>query len=406
MKSVLLIGCAYPPELPYFAQGLARVGARVVGVDQHAAGELPAMTRESLSGYVQVPSLFDEQGSVDAVARAVGSESFDRVESLWEPTVLLAARLREAAGAPGLRYDEALRFRDKDVMKQAVAAAGLRTPRHHRARSAEESYQAAEAIGFPLCIKPVAGAGSTDTHRVDSQTELESLQGRLGHVGEVNVEEFIEGEEFTYDTISIEGTVVFESMSWYRPPPLIGRSVEWISPQTITLRDTSGGEFDAGRTLGRNVLSALGHKTGFAHMEWYRTSDGDAIFGEIAARPPGAHTVDTMNFASDIDLFTAWSEAVMLGTWSLRFERLYNCASIFKRASGQGRIQRIEGLDRILSSFGEHIAAIDLLPIGAHRRDWVRTLLSDGFVFVRHPDLGATVEMSDRVGTDLQIFAG
>jgi hypothetical protein len=129
------------------------------------------------------------------------------------------------------------------------------------------------------------------------------------------------------------------------------------------------------------------------------------VFGEIAARPPGAHSVDTMNFVCDIDLFTGWAEAVVHGRFTLDFERLYNCAIIFKRAQGQGYIKRIEGLDRILASFGEHIPALELLPIGAHRRDWVKTLLSDGFVFVRHPDLDTTAELADRVGTELQMFA-
>ena len=53
-----------------------------------------------------------------------------------------------------------------------------------------------------------------------------------------------------------------------------------------------------------------------------------------------------------------------------------------------------------------HIPALDLLPVGAHRRDWVRTLLSDGFVFVRHADLDTTAELSDRVGVELQMYAG
>jgi hypothetical protein len=198
---------------------------------------------------------------------------------------------------------------------------------------------------------------------------------------------------------------VYENFSWYRPRPLVGRSVEWISPQTITLRDVHAPELEAGRTLGHNVLKALGHETGFTHMEWYRKSDGEAVFGEIAARPPGAHTVDTMNFACDIDLFTGWAEAVADGTWSQDVQRRYNCAIIFKRAQGQGRIRRVEGLDRILAAFGEHIPAMELLPVGAYRRDWVRTLLSDGFVFVRHPDLDRTCEMADRVGTDLQMYA-
>src|SRR6185436_8157273 len=108
----------------------------------------------------------------------------------------------------------------------------------------------------------------------------------------------------------------------------------------VTLRDIERPELAAGRVLGENVLKALGHESCFTHMEWYRMSDGEAVFGEIAARPPGAHTVDTMNFASDIDTFTGWAEAVVDGAFTLEFERLYNCAIIFKRARGNGRIQR------------------------------------------------------------------
>lgn len=402
--NVLLLGCAYPPELPFFTRGVARVGARVFGADQVPEHALPPMTRESLSGYVQVPSLFDEESAFQAVMRWRGA-TFDRVESLWEPTVLLAARLREALGVPGLRYEEVVRFRDKDKMKKAVSDAGLRTPRHLRASSPRQCLEAAEKVGYPVCLKPVAGAGSADTYRVDSAPEMEAILKRTGHVGESNVEEFIDGEEFTYDTICIDGKIEYYSISWYRPRPLVGRSVEWISPQTVTLRDPDAPEVRGGRELGEKVLKVLGQRTGFAHMEWYRKSSGEVVFGEIAARPPGAHSVDTMNFASDIDLFTAWGEAIVHGRFSLEFQRKYNCAIIFKRAQGQGYIQRIEGLERILSSFGEHIAAIDLLPIGAHRRDWVRTLLSDGFIFVRHPDLKTTTDMADQVGTDLQMFA-
>lgn len=405
MKNVLLLGCAWPPELQYFARGLSRIGARVFGVDQMPETHLPPMARESLSGYLQVTSLFDEQAAFDAVHRWAASMTFDHVETLWEPTVLLAARVREAIGAPGLNYEQALCFRDKDRMKQAVAAAGLRTPKHQRASSATECGEAAEHIGFPLCLKPIAGAGSENTFRVESQAELEDALNKGGRDREYNVEEFIDGEEYTFDTISVDGRIVYENASWYRPRPLIGRSVEWISPQTVTLREYDAPHLAEGRELGRNVLAALKQQSGFAHMEWYRKSDGEVVFGEIAARPPGAHTVDTMNFASDIDLFTGWAEAIVRGTFDVEFERLYNCAIIFKRASGQGRIQRIEGLSRILASFGEHIPALDLLPIGASRRDWVKTLLSDGYVFVRHPDLDTTCELADRVGTDLQLYA-
>jgi biotin carboxylase len=405
MKNVLIVGCAYPPELPHFARGLARAGVRVFGVDMHPESQLSPIARQALNGYLQVDSLFDERAAFDAVRRWAGPLQFDHIESVWEGTVLLAARLREAFGAPGLSYEQVVRFRDKDKMKQAIDAAGIRTARHERATSHDDCFAAAEKVGYPICLKPVAGAGSADTFRVESHAELESILRKVPHIPEWNVEEFIDGEEFTFDTISINGNVAFESLSWYRPRPLIGRSVEWISPQTVTLRDIDDPQFDGGRALGRDVLKALGQQSGFAHMEWFRKSDGEAVFGEIAARPPGAHTVDTMNFVGDVDLFSAWAEAVVHGTWSLRFERLYNCAIIFKRAQGQGYIRHIEGLERLLASFGEHIPAIDLLPVGAHRRDWVKTLLSDGYVFVRHPDLQTTTEIADRVGVDLQLFA-
>lgn len=48
---------------------------------------------------------------------------------------------------------------------------------------------------------------------------------------------------------------------------------------------------------------------------------------------------------------------------------------------------------------------VDLLPYGAARRNWKQTLISDGYLIVRHSDLEATLEMADLVGTDLKIYA-
>jgi hypothetical protein len=140
-------------------------------------------------------------------------------------------------------------------------------------------------------------------------------------------------------------------------------------------------------------------------MEWFHTAKGEAVFGEIAARPPGAHTVDLMNFVGDVDLFDGYAEADLKGTFSVSTERKYNASNIFKRAQGRGRIRRVEGLESIMTRFGEHIVHVDLLPVGAQRRNWIETLVSDGYVVVRHPDLQACYEISDAVGTDLQLYA-
>ena len=404
--NVLMISPGYPPEMPYFTRALAWAGARVLGVSDQPEDSLPWEARANLAAYLKVPSLLDEDAVIDAVSRWTSPVTVDKVECLWEPGMLLAARLRETLGVPGMTVEETLPFRDKDRMKQVLAAAGIRTPRHARATTADECRDAARRIGFPLILKPIAGAGSADTYRVDDGAQLEETLPRLGHLPEVNVEEFIEGEEFTFDTVCVGGRVAYFSITMYRPHPLIARTVEWVSPQIVMLRDVEADEYAAGREMGRAVLRALNFQTGFTHMEWFRKPDGEAVFGEIACRPPGARSVDVMNYASDTDLFAGWAEAVVRGEFTQKVERRYNAVIIYKRAQGEGHIRRVEGLERLLSKYGEHIVLIDLVPVGAHRRDWRQTLLSDGYLIIRHPDLRRALEIADAVGTDLQLYAG
>ena len=404
--NVLMISPGYPTEINYFTRGLAVQGARVFGIGDQPERDLPDLVRRHLAGYLQVSSLLDEAAVVKSVQQWKAAQPLKLVECLWEPGVILAARLRHGLGVPGQDVAQATLFRDKDAMKRAVVAAGIRTPKHQRATTAAECQRAAEQIGFPVIVKPIAGAGSADTFRVNSRLELDAVLSRAGQMREMNVEEFIDAEEYTFDTVCIDGKIAFWNICVYRPRPLTARQEEWISPQTVVLRDVEADHLAGGRDMGRAVLKALRFQTGFTHMEWYRTAKGETIFGEIAARPPGARTVDAMNYASDIDLFSSWAEAVLHGRFSHTLDRKYNSAIIFKRAQGTGNIRHIEGLERLQARFGPHIAAVELLPVGAPRRNWILTLVSDGFLVVRHPDLQTTLDMADAVGTDLHLYAG
>jgi formate-dependent phosphoribosylglycinamide formyltransferase (GAR transformylase) len=404
--NVLMFSPGFPDEMPAFTAGLAEAGATVVGLGDQPAEMLPERARDALAHYVRVDTLWDERALIDTVRELDRRFPLDRIECLWEPGVLLAAQLREALELPGLSVDQAHLFRDKELMKQRLDDHGIRTPHHASAKSESEVRAAAERIGYPLIVKPVAGAGSADTFRIDDQAALEDVLPKIRHVEELSVEEFIDGEEYTFDTICAAGRILYYNIAWYRPKPLIGRSLEWVSPQTVSLRRQEADELAVGREMGAAVIQALGFQTGFTHMEWFRTASGEAVFCEVAARPPGACSVDLMNFAGDVDTFKGWGEAVVDGALSGRWERPYNAAVIFKRAQGQGRIREIQGLQRIVARYRPHIVRVDLLPIGAQRRDWKATLRSDGNVVVRHPDLGATLEMADRVGTDLQMYAG
>lgn len=218
--------------------------------------------------------------------------------------------------------------------------------------------------------------------------------------------EFVEGEEYTFDTITVNGKIAYYNIAWYRPRPLIARGNEWISPQVIALRDIDHPDLQDGVKMGYEVIRALEFDTGFTHMEWYRKADGEVVFGEIGARPPGAHQVDQMKYACDFDVFREWANAVTHGEISEGIRPKYNVATIYKRARGVGRISAIEGIEKLQKEFGEHVVWNTLLPVGSQRRDWRKTLVSDGFVMLRHPDLAATVEMADKVGSELHLYAG
>ena len=404
--NVVFLSPGFPAEMPLFTRGLARAGARVYGVGDQPRSALAREAQEGLHDYLQVGSFGDEEAVIDGARRWLRGKSIDRVESLWETQMLLAARLRQTFGVPGMTVAETLPFRDKETMKQVVERAGIRVPRHGRARTAAEAWAAVERTGDPAIVKPIAGAGSKDTHRCNDRGEFERAIAATRHVPEISVEEYIDGEELTFDTVCAGGDVLYHNVAWYRPKPLVLAQSAWISMQNICLREPDHGIGRPGVELGRRVLQALGFQTGFTHMEWFLKPDGEAVFGEIGARVAGARLVHAMNYASDIDLFVGWANAVCHGRLGFDVQRKYNAAMVFKRAQGEGIVRSHDGLAGLLQRYGQHVAHLELTPVGEQKRDWRKVVVGDGWIVVRHPDLAFTQQMADAFGSELRIVAG
>jgi hypothetical protein len=403
---IVFLSPSHPPEMMHFTRGLAEVGARVHGVGDAPAQALPPLVQRSLASYLQVPGM-GNLGDVRARVHAwLAGRKPDILEGLWEPVTLLAAQLREDLGLPGMSLDTVMGFRDKPLMRSRVERAGLRIPRTVRIRTKADARAALQEVGFPAILKPVDGAGGADTHRVSTMGAFEAALSAMGHVQEATVEEFIDGDELTYETLCIEGRIVYESICQYHPVVLVARSNEWISPIIHALRSIDRPELEAGVQLGRAAVTALGMGTGITHMEWFRKADGTAIFGEIACRPPGANMVDLMNYADDQDLYRDWASALVHGRVAERPPRPWSSAIVFKRAEGQGRIRHIEGLDRFRRRHSQWIARVDLLPVGAPRRDWTQTFLSDGNLVVRHPEDGGALELAREAASSIRMYAG
>lgn len=402
---VLFLQPVFPIEMQHFTRGLATAGARVWGVGDSNRGALPDTLTRHLAGYLQVPSLMNEAQAIQHIERWLQGRRPDLVESAWEPTMLLAARLRERWGLPGMRMDTVLGFRDKKLMHERIAAAGLRAAPSIRLTRDQDAWDLVESVGFPVVVKPTAGAGGTNTHICRDAPQLHNALRGTAHVHERIVEAFVTGEEYTYETLCIEGRPVFQSVCRYEPTVLDARKNEWISPIIFSFRDLTQPSLTAGVQLGLGAIDALNMGSGITHMEWFRQPDGSAVFGEMACRPPGSKMMDLMNYARDIDLYAAWGKAVLGIDPELPTHAPYNAAIIFKRAQGQGRIRAVHGLSRFMHAYGEHVAQVDLLPIGSPRRDWRRTFIADGNIVVRHPDLNTTLQLAREAASTIHMMA-
>src|SRR3954454_16549559 len=154
---VVFLSPSYPADMPRFVRGLTEVGATVYGVGDTPRESLRADVKPYLADYLVVPRMLDELDVMNRISDWLRGTTVDRVLSNWEPCMLLASRLRERWGMPGMSVDTVMGYRDKEVMKTRLRAAGLRVPRSRRVHTATHVRETAEEIGFPLILKPIGG---------------------------------------------------------------------------------------------------------------------------------------------------------------------------------------------------------------------------------------------------------
>ena len=297
------------------SRALHDVGATVIGIGERPKDWLDGDVAGWLSHYEQVPSVVDE-GRLHEVVRGLQQHlEIHRLEATVEAHVMAAARVREACGIPGTSERTAFLCRDKPAMKDVLRQAGIRCAASTAARSGDDVRRFASEVGYPLVLKPAAGAGASGAERVNAPDELSEAIARSGvdHGAEIAVEEFVEGHEGFYDTISIDGTVAMEFATHYYPNVLEAMRTRWISPQFVATNRIDGEPgYDEVKEMGRDVIAALGIGTSATHMEWFAGPKG-LYFSEIGCRPPGVRCWDLYAAGNDIDIYREWAMAVVHG---------------------------------------------------------------------------------------------
>lgn len=210
-----------------------------------------------------------------------------------EYSLRLVADVREKLDIAGDRPEQLECFVDKVAMKQALAGAGVRLPRHLRWDPG--AYQEAPvrhvadviaAVGLPAFVKPTNESGSVGALRVDTAEELHAWAARTTS-SDWEVDEFIAGTLYHLDTVWQDGVALHVGVNLDVHPCydyVAGRinGSFTVTPDYPVCSELL--EFNA------RVLEALVDKPSRCvfHHEVFRTSDGDLVFLEIAARAPAA----------------------------------------------------------------------------------------------------------------------
>ncbi len=404
--NVIFLEPGFPANQREFVRALASVGAYVVGVGDRPWDWLDDELKGWLGGYQQIASVTDE-GALEWAVRHIQERLWvDRLEAVVEAHVLPAAHVRERCGIPGISARTAYLCRDKVAMKEVLRDAGVPTAASAGVTSVAEARDFAAAVGFPVILKPRDAAGASGTYRADDPAGLEaaSRASGLADGAAVAIEEFVEGHEGFYDTLTVNGAVAHDFVSHYYPGVLEAMRTRWISPQIVaTNRMESAGYADV-REMGRRVGAALGIGTAATHMEWFFGPKG-LRFSEIGCRPPGVGQWDSYCAGNEFDLYREWALAVCYGVTDRRPSRRYACGIIALRPDRDGRIAGTEGLDAVFRDYGDLVVGSHFPAPGTATQAVAAGYMANAWMRLRHPDYDTLRRILDEIGQRVQVRA-
>jgi D-alanine-D-alanine ligase len=174
---------------------------------------------------------------------------------------------------------------DKDVAKRLFAAAGIPTADYRVIRSAQD-VATAEAVGYPLFVKPAAMGSSLGVSRVNEPPELRAaLDLAFGFSDKVIAEEAITGREIEVAVLegprtSVPGEIVIEG-DWYDyDAKYTDATSEFVAPADLTEAEST-----EVRAMAATAFTALGCR-GLARVDFlYETGGRGFLINEVNTMP-------------------------------------------------------------------------------------------------------------------------
>jgi biotin carboxylase len=384
MKNIVIVAPFLGETMIKCLQAFCNLPDIQIGLISHQPEEhCPSFIRKHICAHYKVNNALDpiELGE----ATTVFKKEWSRIDALigyLEHLQGPLAEVRSKLNIPGMKSEVANNFRDKNKMKQVLHDSGLPIAKQSKINSIEDVHAFIDSVGYPIILKPLAGVGSKNTFRVMSEKDLYSVLNQLmpSPSNPVQAENFIQGEEHTLESVCINGTVIWQSSTYYLPGPLKVLENPWMQYCVLLPKEQSMHHVKEFSTINKKALSALGMQTGLSHMEWFLQESGKPIISEVGARPPGVNIMPMMEAAHEVNIWEMWAKLMVYSEWNMP-KRKYAVGCAFLRGQGRGNmITKIHGLPEAQEAISGMVHAARLPQIGQLRSSHYE---GDGWVILK-----------------------
>lgn len=290
-----------------YRTGAFLAAAERLAIDVDRGYDLP----RPLADYWGVPlslPFADPDAAVAAVLAHAESHPIDAIVAVDDGATLIAARASAALGLPHNDPAAALAARDKFVMRERLAAAGVPVPTYRLWPLSTDPLAAAFATAFPCVVKPRHLSGSRGVIRADNPEQFVDAWQRTRRLllaegadpldGTLLVERYLPGVEVALEGLLTNGALRTLAL-FDKPDPLEGPFFEetiYTTPSRLP-----GGMQHAITTRAAEAATALGLRHGPVHAE-FRINDAGVWPIELAGRSIGGLCASVLEFGAGIGL--------------------------------------------------------------------------------------------------------
>ncbi|WP_375694502.1 acetyl-CoA carboxylase biotin carboxylase subunit family protein [Bartonella sp. AC158YNML] len=172
MKKLALV-CQRNTKLPFIFEAAQAANIELVMI-YDTAENAPIQHLAAVSETWKLPVFDKPEAALDAFAAGVKERNIAGIMTLREEAILWTALAAKKINTPSIEPEVAALTRNKYLMRQAFAKAGLRTPKFLYIDNPEDLSQT-QTLDYPLVIKPVSGWASTGVMLAKNPEEFSKL---------------------------------------------------------------------------------------------------------------------------------------------------------------------------------------------------------------------------------------